>query len=96
VSLCEWRISNLVTGEYYARTSRIVRRSVKKIVDNAERLSERDPTRCRPSSRVWCSPASRCRTRRCPAGVRMVHYFLHMWEMMGMERGIRADLHGSR
>jgi glycerol-1-phosphate dehydrogenase [NAD(P)+] len=44
VSVCEWRIANLIIGEEYCEEiAGLMRASVKKIVDNAHRLSSRDP-----------------------------------------------------
>ncbi|MEA4899653.1 sn-glycerol-1-phosphate dehydrogenase [Bacillota bacterium Meth-B3] len=96
VSLCEWRISNLVTGEYYCEeVARLVRRSVKSIVDNADKITSRDPqvvqaiTEGLVLSGVAMSFAG---TSRPASGLE--HYFSHLWEMMAMERHEHADLHG--
>ena len=44
IALCEWRISHIVTGEYYCEAvAGLVRSSLAKIVANAPRLMERDP-----------------------------------------------------
>ena len=43
VSICEWRISNLITGEYYCEDiAQLVRDSLKKCVDNAQGLLQRE------------------------------------------------------
>ena len=43
VSICEWRISNLVNGEYYCEDiAKLVRASLKKCVDNAGGLLSRE------------------------------------------------------
>ncbi len=43
VSICEWRIANLITGEYYCETiAQMVRDALKKCADNAEGLLQRE------------------------------------------------------
>ena len=43
VALCEWRISHIVTGEYYcAEIAALMRRSLQKIVTAAPGLLSRD------------------------------------------------------
>jgi len=96
VSICEWRIANLIIGEEYCEEiADLMRASVKKIVDNAPRLTERDPEACLAVAEglVMSGVAmSFAKSSRPASGLE--HYFSHMWEMMGMERGQKADLHG--
>ena len=43
VSICEWRIANLITGEYYCeQVAELTRSALKRCVDNAEKLLQRD------------------------------------------------------
>ncbi|MGN0526851.1 MAG: iron-containing alcohol dehydrogenase, partial [Acutalibacteraceae bacterium] len=43
VSICEWRISHIITGEYYCEeVAELVRKALKKCVDNAEGLLKHD------------------------------------------------------
>ena len=45
VSIAEWRIAHLITGEYYCeRVAQLIRGALKKCVDNAEGLLKRDET----------------------------------------------------
>ncbi|MDO4546997.1 MAG: iron-containing alcohol dehydrogenase [Clostridia bacterium] len=96
VSICEWRIANVVIGEYYCEeVAKLVRRSLKRIMDNASKLTSRDPetiqavTEGLVLSGVAMSFAD---TSRPASGLE--HYFSHMWEMMAMERHTHADFHG--
>jgi glycerol-1-phosphate dehydrogenase [NAD(P)+] len=42
VSICEWRISNLITGEYYCENiADLVRSALKKVIDSADGLLQR-------------------------------------------------------
>ncbi len=96
VSVCEWRIANLIIGEEYCEEiAGLMRASVKKIVDNAHRLSSRDPEAIQAvaDGLVMSGVAMSFALSSRPASG-LEHYFSHMWEMMGMERGQKADLHG--
>ena len=72
-----------------------MRRSVQRIVENAGKLSSRDPQVIQAIieglvlSGVAMSFAG---TSRPASGLE--HYFSHMWEMMAGERHTHADLHG--
>ena len=96
VSVCEWRIAGLVIGEYYCEEiAGLMRASLKKIVDNAHLIATRDPDAIQAVSEglVMSGVAmSFAQVSRPASGLE--HYFSHMWEMMGMERGEKADLHG--
>jgi glycerol-1-phosphate dehydrogenase [NAD(P)+] len=96
VSVCEWRLSNLVTGEYYCEEiAGLMRASLKKIVENANAIATRDPDAIQAVSEglVMSGVAMSFALMSRPASG-LEHYFSHMWEMMGMERGEKADLHG--
>ena len=96
IALCEWRISHIVTGEYYcARIAGLMRSSLHKIVDAAPRLMERDPeviqavTEGLILSGIAMSFAEISR----PASG-LEHYFSHLWEMFALDRGLPLELHG--
>ena len=96
VSICEWRMANAVIDEYYCEEiAKLMRRSVKRIVENADRLTSRDPeviqaiTEGLVLSGIAMSFADCSR----PASG-LEHYFSHLWEMMAAERHTHADFHG--
>ncbi|MDL2205556.1 sn-glycerol-1-phosphate dehydrogenase [Eubacteriales bacterium OttesenSCG-928-N13] len=96
VSICEWRIAQLVVDEYYCpEIAALMRRSLKRCVENADRLKDRDPevilavTEGLVLSGIAMAFAG---TSRPASG--MEHYFSHMWEMMALERGEKSDFHG--
>ncbi len=96
VSVCEWRISHLVVGEYYCENiAGLVRASLKKVVDVAPGLAQRDPAAVEATveglilSGIAMSFAQISR----PASG-LEHYFSHLWEMMALDRGQLSDLHG--
>lgn len=96
VALCEWRVANLVTGEPYCENiAGLMRRSVRNIVDNAQGLMSRDPAAIDAiiEGLVLSGVAmSYMRNSRPASGLE--HYFSHVWDMMALERGTHADLHG--
>ncbi|MBR5231485.1 MAG: sn-glycerol-1-phosphate dehydrogenase [Clostridia bacterium] len=96
IAICEWRISNMVTGEYYCENiANLMRASLKKIVDNAPGLKTRDAAAVQATveglvlSGVAMSYAGISR----PASG-LEHYFSHLWEMMALDRGTDYELHG--
>lgn len=98
ISICEWRISNVITGEYYCeKTAQIVRSAVKKCVDNAEGLLNRDETAVKAvfEGLIVCGAAMAYAGSSRPAsGVE--HYFSHVWDMRAVTFNLKADLHGTQ
>lgn len=96
VSICEWRISNLITGEYYCeRVANLIRNALKKCVDNADSLLTRDEEAVKAvfDGLVLGGVAMNFAGLSRPAsGVE--HYFSHVWDMRGEEFKTPVDLHG--
>ena len=96
VSICEWRISNLITGEYYCEEiAELVRKALKKCTDNADGLLKRDKIAVEAvfEGLVTCGLAMTYAGLSRPAsGVE--HYLSHIWDMRGAEFGTKVDLHG--
>lgn len=96
VALCEWRISHLVTGEYYCENvAGLMRSSLQKIVANANGLKDRDPVAVQSTVEglVLSGIAmSYAKISRPASGLE--HYFSHVWEMMALDRGTPYELHG--
>lgn len=95
-ALCEWRISHLVTGEYYCEEiAELMRQSLRQITAEAPRLLERDPevighiVEGLVLSGIAMSYAQISR----PASG-LDHYFSHIWEMLALARHEPCDLHG--
>lgn len=93
VSICEWRIAGLVIDEYYCEEiAGLMRTSLRKIMDNACAIQSRDPEAIQAVSEglVMSGVAmSFAKVSRPASGLE--HYFSHMWEMMGMERGEKCE-----
>ena len=96
ISICEWRISHLITDEYYCpEIAEMVRLSLKKTVAEADRLLARDITAVQNVAEALILSGiamSLAGVSRPASGIE--HYFSHMWEMRAIERGEQSDLHG--
>jgi len=96
VSICEWRISNLINGEYYCEEiANLVRSSLKKCVDNAEGLLKRDENAVKVvfEGLIICGAAMKFAGLSRPASG-IEHYLSHIWDMRGVEFSTPVELHG--
>lgn len=98
VSICEWRIANLITGEYYCEeVAQMVRDALKKCTDNAKGLLSRDEEAVQAvfeglvNSGIAMSYAG---VSRPASGVE--HYLSHVWDMRGVSFGTPVDSHGTQ
>lgn len=96
VAICEWRITNLITGEYYCESiAALMRSAVKKITDNVDKLTRRDPDAVLAVADGLVIAGLGMAFAGCSRPASGIeHYFSHMWEMMALERGLPYDLHG--
>ena len=96
VSIAEWRIAHLITGEYYCeRVAELIRTALKKCVDNAEGLLKRDEQAIEAVFEglvIGGVAMAYAGVSRHASGVE--HYFSHVWDMRGLEFGTQVDLHG--
>ena len=96
ISIAEWRISNVINGEYFCETvAEMIRGALRDCVENADGLVAGDPDAAGTvfdglvlagagMAYAGCSrPAS---------GVE--HYFSHIWDMRALEFGSPASTHG--
>lgn len=96
VALCEWRISHLVTGEFYCESiAELMRAAVRRVMEAAPGIPQRDPQAVEAVAEglVIAGIAMAYAGISRPASG-LEHYFSHMWEMMALERGESYDLHG--
>ena len=96
VSICEWRISNLINGEYYCEDiANLVRDSLKKCVDNAEGLLNKDEGAVKSvfEGLIICGAAMKFAGLSRPASG-IEHYLSHIWDMRGVEFGTPVEFHG--
>ena len=96
VSIAEWRIAHLITGEYYCEeVAALIRGAVKKCVDNAGGLLKRDAAAVEAVFEglvIGGIAMAYAGVSRPASGVE--HYFSHVWDMRGLEFGTQVDLHG--
>jgi len=96
VSLCDWRISHLVNGEYYCeRVAGMMRRALNRVMENLDGIAARSPEAVGAVAEglVLAGVAmSFAQVSRPASGLE--HCFSHIWEMMALERGRPYDLHG--
>lgn len=96
VSICEWRIANLITGEYYCEDiAQLVREALKRCTDNADGLLKRDNEAVKAVFEglvIGGVAMAYAGVSRPASGVE--HYFSHVWDMRGVEFGVPVDFHG--
>lgn len=96
ISLCEWRIANIVIGEYYCEhVAQLMRNALKRIMAASDGLKDRSAEAVQAVSEglVLSGIAmSFAKVSRPASGLE--HYFSHVWEMLALERHEESDLHG--
>ncbi len=96
VSICEWRIASLITGEYYCEeVARLIREAVQKCVDGAEGLLRREEKAVEAvfAGLVIGGVAMNYAGCSRPASGNE-HYISHIVDMRAVEFGTAEDLHG--
>lgn len=95
-SLCDWKLSSIVTGEYYCpNVASLVNESLESTVRAAPGVAKRD-AECIESITAGLVLSGLCISFAGfshPASG-LEHYFSHCWEMMCLERGQDYELHG--
>lgn len=96
ISIAEWRIGNLITGEYYCeRVAQLIRTALEKCVENAEGLLKREDAAVQAVFEglvIGGVAMAYAGVSRPASGVE--HYFSHVWDMRSLEFGTHVDLHG--
>ncbi len=96
ISICEWRISHLINGEYYCEDiANLVRISRDRCIDLAPMLLKRDEKAAAAvfEGLVICGAAmSLAGLSRPASGVE--HYLSHVWDMRGAAFRTPTELHG--
>ena len=96
ISICEWRISHIINGEYYCdRIASLVRRSVDKCLRSAEGLLRRDVDAVANvmEGLILVGVAMNLAGVSRPASG-MEHYFSHILDVRALERHGRPEYHG--
>ncbi len=96
VSIAEWRIAHLITGEYYCeRVAQLIRDALKKCTDHAQGLMNREEEAVQAVFEglvIGGIAMAYAGVSRPASGVE--HYFSHVWDMRGVEFGTQVQLHG--
>lgn len=96
ISLCEWRISHLVTGEYYcAAVAALVRSALASCVENADGLLARQPAAVEAVFDGLLSAGAAMNyagMSRPASGTE--HYMSHIWDMRTVSYGDPGSTHG--
>ncbi len=96
ISIAEWRIAHIITGEYYCeRVAQLIQEALKKCVDNAQALMDRDEEAVQAVFEglvIGGIAMAYAGVSRPASGVE--HYFSHIWDMRGVEFGTQVELHG--
>ena len=96
VSICEWRISNIINGEYYCeKIANMMNEAVSEVVQRASKLMERDDKAIESvmNALVLAGMAMNYAEITRPASG-IEHYFSHIWDMKGLAFGDKVYLHG--
>lgn len=96
VSICEWRIAALITGEYYCEeVAELIRDALRQCVERAEGLLNRDPDAVEAvfAGLVIGGVAMNYAGCSRPASGNE-HYISHIIDMRAVEFGTAEDLHG--
>ena len=96
VSIAEWRIAHIITGEYYCeQVAQLIRNALKNCVDNASGLLKREEKAVEAVFEglvIGGVAMAYAGVSRPASGLE--HYFSHIWDMRGLEFGTPVDLHG--
>ncbi len=96
ISIAEWRIAHLITGEYYCETvAEMVRTALRRCVANREGLLRREDEAVKAVFEglvLGGMAMNYAGVSRPASGVE--HYFSHVWDMRGLEFGTPVELHG--
>ena len=96
VSICEWRISHLITGEYYCEeVAKLIRSALKRCTDNAPGLLRREEAAVQAVFEglvIGGVAMNYAGLSRPASGVE--HYISHVLDMRAVEFGTPVDLHG--
>lgn len=95
-SICEWRIANEITGEYYCEeVANLIRSAVQSCVGNARGLLQRNPVAVQAvfdGLVIGGVAMNYAGVSRPASGVE--HYISHVLDMRGVEYGIKVESHG--
>jgi len=96
VSICEWRMARIITGEYYCENvAQLIREALQQCIDRAEGLLRREEGAVAAVFEGLVIGGVAMNYAGCsrPASGQE-HYVSHALDMRGVEFGTKVDLHG--
>lgn len=98
VALTDWRISNLLTGEYYCENvAQLVRNVLKQVTDMAELVTSKDE---KTAGKIMEALVLSGLFMKLADSVRPAsgteHIISHFWEIKKLEKGLLSDFHGRK
>ncbi len=96
ISLAEWKIAHLITGEYYCKAvDDAMAKALSIVADNADGISRRDENAIGALTEglILAGIAMSWAGVSRPASG-LEHYFSHVWDMRAEEFGTPTDFHG--
>ncbi len=96
VSICEWRISALINGEYYCeQVADIMRKYARVCCENAKKAVERDENAVKTVAEgLICAGVAMNFVKNSRPASGVEHYYSHLWEMRAIEENRESRLHG--
>jgi len=96
ISICEWRISNLITGEFYCEEiAGMVRASLKNCIMASAGLKNRDREAVKAFIEGLILAGLAMGFAECSRPASGIeHYFSHLWDMRSLQFHTPAHLHG--
>lgn len=96
--LCDWKMSNIIKGEYYCEPIvEMVRESLRRVVENVDKVKSRDPKIIHNITEALIIAGiamSYLGNSRSASGSE--HHLSHFWEMRFLFEGKKAVLHGTK
>ena len=96
ISIAEWRISNIINGEYYCeRIAEMIRSALRDCIDHADGLVNGDPEAAGAVFDGLVMAGAGMAYAGCSRPASGVeHYFSHVWDMRALEFGAPCSTHG--
>ena len=96
--LCDWKIANIVNGEYYCHTIvDMVKRSLKSLFENTDLSQPQNPdTVAGIMEGLFLTGIAMSYVKNSRPASGSEHHLSHYWEMMFLSQGKEAVLHGTK
>lgn len=98
IGLVDWKISHLVTGEYYCENiSKLTKSAIDKMISLADKIQSNDPETAEAIMEALVFTGIAMKLADCvrPASG-TEHVLSHYWEIKKLEQGLSSDFHGKK